>query len=200
VPRDHFWEKLEPEIEKLVRGAIEALASAGADIVETRFPDAAKYSAAVGPIILVEAAAYHAERYPARKSEYGIGEMLDGGHTVPATAYANALRVMHEARNGAADAALDGVDVLAVPTMPEPPPLIEEIRSGNREVRRTVFTSLLDLTGQPVITVPCGLTSTGLPTGISFVARRWDEVNALRAARAYEIARGPFPTPPLVAN
>jgi aspartyl-tRNA(Asn)/glutamyl-tRNA(Gln) amidotransferase subunit A len=108
--------------------------------------------------------------------------------------------VLQEARGGEADRALDGVDVLAVPTMPSPPPTIEEVRDPLYDVRRTVYTSLLDLTGQPVITVPCGLTSTRLPTGISFVARRWEESSALRAARAYELVRGPFPTPPVSSH
>jgi Asp-tRNA(Asn)/Glu-tRNA(Gln) amidotransferase A subunit family amidase len=44
--------------------------------------------------------------------------------------------------------------------------------------------------------VPCGL-ARGLPAGISFVARRWDEEAALRAGRAWELVRGAFPAPPV---
>lgn len=200
VPRNHFWNNLDPEIHALVRSAIDALEGAGAHVIDTEFANAERYTSSTGPIILVEAFAYHAKRYGERKSDYGIGPLLDAGAGVTATAYANAVRVMQQARAGEADAALDGVDILAVPTMPAPPPTIAEVRDPLYDVRRTVFTSLLDLTGQPVITVPCGLTSTGLPTGISFVARRWDELSALRAARAYEIVRGPFPTPPVSAH
>jgi Asp-tRNA(Asn)/Glu-tRNA(Gln) amidotransferase A subunit family amidase len=59
------------------------------------------------------------------------------------------------------------------------------------------LTQVFDLTGQPVLAVPCGLTSTRLPVAISFVARRWDEAAAFRAGRAYEMLRGPFPAPPI---
>jgi len=63
--------------------------------------------------------------------------------------------------------------------------------SESRSDRR----SPLDLTGQPAIAVPCGLTGDGLPASISFVGRRWDEASCLRAARAYELVRGEFPAP-----
>jgi amidase len=56
-----------------------------------------------------------------------------------------------------------------------------------------------DLTGQPVISVPCGLID-GMPASISFTGRRWGEPTMLRAARAYELIRGPFPTPPLATQ
>lgn len=195
LPQNHFWTQVEGEIADLLTAALDTLSAAGATLVETQFPDAELYSSVVGQIVAVEAAAYHAANYAERKGDYGgIGATLEYGASVPAPEYAKSIRVLHEARSRA-DMALDGVDVLAVPTMPAPPPTFDEIRSGNYRKRRTVFTSLLDLTGQPVVTVPCGLTSGGLPTGISFVGRWWDEAGVLRAARAYEITRGPFVPP-----
>jgi amidase len=124
-------------------------------------------------------------------------EAFDGAANVPATAYARSLRDVAIARSGEADDALAGVDVLAVPTLPEPPPKIEEFQNRYRDIRRTAYTSLFDATGQPVVTVPCGIVEDAGPVGISFVARRWDEPSALWAARAWEQVRGPFPHPPI---
>lgn len=197
VPRNHFWDDIDDEIGALVRAAILALEAAGARIVETEFADAELYSRTVGTIVDAEAAAYHSDNYPVRQSDYGIADTLRRAGDVSATAYAKALQVMQRARAGAADSALDGVDVLAVPTMQRPPPTIEQVRAPDYRGRRTRYTSLLDLTGQPVVTVPCGLTAARWPTGISFVARAWHEADALRAARAYEQVRGPFPSPPV---
>lgn len=196
VPKHHFWEQLNPEIEASVRAAISALEAAGASVREVDFPLAEQYTNHTGPIIIKEAAGYHAPNFPSRRDEYGpqVAATLDAGIQVSDAIYATAIAVMHGARAGAADAVLDGVDVLAVPTMPEPPPTIEQIRSGFHDIRRTVFTSLLDLTGQPVVTVPCGFAGS-MPTGISFVARQWNEASALWAARAWEQIRGPFPLP-----
>ena len=52
-------------------------------------------------------------------------------------------------------------------------------------------------TGQPVASVPCGLTRDGLPIGVQIAGPRFADPLVLRAARAYEAARGPFPRPPL---
>jgi aspartyl-tRNA(Asn)/glutamyl-tRNA(Gln) amidotransferase subunit A len=58
----------------------------------------------------------------------------------------------------------------------------------------TPFSFPFNLTQQPAITVPCGLTSAGLPVGLQIVGRAHDDVTALRAARAYESAH-PVPRP-----
>jgi aspartyl-tRNA(Asn)/glutamyl-tRNA(Gln) amidotransferase subunit A len=58
-------------------------------------------------------------------------------------------------------------------------------------------TIVFDATGQPAISVPCGFTSAGMPIGLMLIARRWDEVTLLRAARSYEHVRGAFPMPPI---
>jgi Asp-tRNA(Asn)/Glu-tRNA(Gln) amidotransferase A subunit family amidase len=129
-----------------------------------------------------------------------VAGLLEAGSHITGVQYVRAMRVLQDARNGGADAMLHGVDVWAIPTMPIPPPSIEQTRARDYNASMSSLTSIIDLTGQPAISVPCGLTSTGLPVGISFVARRWDEASALRAARAYENVRGSFPTPPFGAN
>jgi aspartyl-tRNA(Asn)/glutamyl-tRNA(Gln) amidotransferase subunit A len=58
----------------------------------------------------------------------------------------------------------------------------------------TPFSYPFNLTQQPAITVPCGLTSAGLPVGLQIVGRAHDEVTVLRAARAYETVH-PVPRP-----
>ncbi len=64
-------------------------------------------------------------------------------------------------------------------------------------IRMAGFTGIFDLTGQPAISVPCGLTPAGLPASIMFAGRRWDEASVLWAAGAYEQVRGAFPAPPV---
>lgn len=58
----------------------------------------------------------------------------------------------------------------------------------------TPFSYPFNLTQQPAITVPCGLTSAGLPVGLQIVGRAHDDVTVLRAARAYESVH-PAPRP-----
>jgi aspartyl-tRNA(Asn)/glutamyl-tRNA(Gln) amidotransferase subunit A len=50
----------------------------------------------------------------------------------------------------------------------------------------TPFSYPFNLTQQPAITVPCGLTSGGLPMGVQIVGPMFGDALVLRAARAYE--------------
>jgi aspartyl-tRNA(Asn)/glutamyl-tRNA(Gln) amidotransferase subunit A len=61
----------------------------------------------------------------------------------------------------------------------------------------TPFSYPFNLTQQPAITVPCGLTRAGLPMGLQLVGPMFADHRVLRAARAYEQAVGPFPRAPL---
>lgn len=54
----------------------------------------------------------------------------------------------------------------------------------------TPFSYPFNLTQQPASTVPCGLTTDGLPIGLQFVGPMFGDALVLRASRAYEAARG----------
>jgi aspartyl-tRNA(Asn)/glutamyl-tRNA(Gln) amidotransferase subunit A len=60
----------------------------------------------------------------------------------------------------------------------------------------TPFSYPFNLTQQPACTVPCGLSSGGLPIGLQFVGPMFGDALVLRAARAYESVR-PVPRPRL---
>jgi aspartyl-tRNA(Asn)/glutamyl-tRNA(Gln) amidotransferase subunit A len=199
VPTDHVWDGCDPAIAKAVRAAIGALAQAGAEIVEIRWSRAAEYARASSAVLGVEARAYHEGTFPGRSGEYGplIRARLASQGDVDAETYARSMRLLLEARAGGADRDLDGVDVLAMPTVPSRAWTIEEAKEIQRPSEWTRITRIFDLTGQPAISVPCGIDPDGIPIGLQFAARMWDEAAALRAARAYELVRGPFPLPPL---
>ena len=53
----------------------------------------------------------------------------------------------------------------------------------------TPFSYPFNLTQQPAISVPCGLTRDGLPIGLQLVGPMFGDALVLRAARAYESVR-----------
>jgi aspartyl-tRNA(Asn)/glutamyl-tRNA(Gln) amidotransferase subunit A len=201
MPKQYFWEACAPDQRDAVRAAIASLESAGAVVKEIDFAQVDAYMQAALAIIVADAAAYHAPTFPSRRDEYGadVAALLDVAQGIPSFAVAGAMRTLTVARAGEADALLDAnaVDVLAAPTTPITAPTVEEAREPAVAGRHHIFTMPFDVTGQPVIAVPAGLTRAGLPTSVSFVGRRWDEAAVLRAARAWELVRGPFPAPPV---
>lgn len=58
----------------------------------------------------------------------------------------------------------------------------------------TPFSYPFNLTQQPACSIPCGLTSAGLPIGLQFVGPMFGDALVLRAARAWERAH-PIPRP-----
>jgi aspartyl-tRNA(Asn)/glutamyl-tRNA(Gln) amidotransferase subunit A len=198
MPKQHFWQNLDAPVEKLTRAAVDALANAGATVVDVDWPQAVQYAAIAWDVSLCEASAFHAPWFPSRRDEYDkqVATLLDAGNNMPGARAAATRRIMDEARSGAADAVLDNhnVDVLAIPTTPCLPPTIDETHERPASGRIVSLTGIIDFTGQPAIAVPCGLAD-GLPASISFVARRFDEPSMLRATRAYEQIRGAFPSP-----
>ena len=59
-------------------------------------------------------------------------------------------------------------------------------------------TAVFNLTRHPAITVPCGLSASGLPIGLQIIAGHYRDATLLAAASAYLEAE-PFPFPVLPA-
>lgn len=64
----------------------------------------------------------------------------------------------------------------------------------------TPFTYPFNLTQQPAASLPCGLTSAGLPVGLQIVGPRYGDELVLRAARAYEAAANVSVSPSIPLN
>ncbi|MDZ7745448.1 MAG: amidase [Halobacteriales archaeon] len=91
-------------------------------------------------------------------------------------------------------ALLDEYDLLACPTLGVPPfeigSLPAEVDGETIEPRRGwLLTQPFNMTGQPVGTLPAGLTDDGLPVGFQLVGPRLAEHTVIAASAAYERAR-----------
>jgi amidase len=60
----------------------------------------------------------------------------------------------------------------------------------------SMYTSLFNLTGNPVVVLPLSRTKDGLPIGIQIVGKRWNDMELLAVAQSLSEVIGPFQPPP----
>jgi aspartyl-tRNA(Asn)/glutamyl-tRNA(Gln) amidotransferase subunit A len=85
------------------------------------------------------------------------------------------------------DAVLAGFDALVGPARATPaPPLAQELRSAAGGTAKDIMGAIGNALGLPAITVPNGFSDTGLPTGVQFMGRAYDENAILAVARTYQ--------------
>jgi aspartyl-tRNA(Asn)/glutamyl-tRNA(Gln) amidotransferase subunit A len=79
------------------------------------------------------------------------------------------------------------VDILLVANAMDPACEIDDLHAVARTYPRQAR-NVFSLTGHPALAMMCGLSKSGLPLSVQFVARAFDEVTLLRAAAGYERA------------
>jgi aspartyl-tRNA(Asn)/glutamyl-tRNA(Gln) amidotransferase subunit A len=87
------------------------------------------------------------------------------------------------------EAVFQEVDLLVSPVMPTPAfQLGERLENPLQMYLSDIYTIPASLAGLPAISLPCGLSSKGLPIGLQLMGRPFEENIVLRAAYAYEQA------------
>jgi 2-dehydropantoate 2-reductase len=184
-----------PEVRDAVSAALSRLAAAGWPLREVTAPwldDLTAWEDVLAVIVSREASLVHAGRDQSRYAE-GTRALLAHGAAVGDDEFARALR-QREELTAAIEASLDGVDVLAGPTVgyqaPEQDPPFG-VGDDNAEGR---FTGPYNLTGHPAISLP--VPAPGLPAGLQLAGRRGRDLALLRVAAAAErLIAGPGPDP-----
>ena len=87
--------------------------------------------------------------------------------------------------------ALGEVDLIVSPTTPQPAFPFD----GPVPVNQADLTAIASFGGCPAVSIPCGLTRTGLPIGLQLIGRPLGERRVLAAARAFEARCGFSATP-----
>ena len=202
IPKQHFFDELDPEVERIVREAVKVLEGLGVEIVELDLPSAPTGHEVTLTLLTAEAGEFHQERLAAHREDYGVDvrELLEDGLALSATDYVKTVRVREIVRREFSQA-FEEVDCILSPTAPVPAPLrsTHDLSGGSESnrirPRLTRNTRLINLLGLPSISVPCGFVQVedstsveGLPVGLQITGRWWSEKTLLQVAHAYERA------------
>ena len=196
IPSNYFFELLDPEVEESVRKAIAVLEEQGAEVREVSLPSM-KYVGALRAASLADGIVTHEPYLREHREEYGPDVLYRtlAGQFVLGKDYSKALKVQRIIKEEQARV-LQEVDFLVTPTAPVAAPRIDathltlngeryRVRGpGSGVISRN--TSPMNATGLPAISLPCGFNQQGLPIGVQFVGRPFEEGSLFRIAQAYE--------------
>ena len=189
VPREFFFDGLDPEVGEAIERAIGLFGELHAEIREVKLKVSTDRTLASA-----EAYAYH-ESFVARSPElYQPATLarIQSGANISADDALRARKELEASRH-AIQAIFEDVDVLLMPTVPVSPPVIADLLRYPDNLRPQELIMLrntrpFNVWGIPTISVPCGLTKDGLPIGLQLAAAPWREDVVLQAAHAYERA------------
>jgi aspartyl-tRNA(Asn)/glutamyl-tRNA(Gln) amidotransferase subunit A len=188
------------EVKAVFSAALDVLRSLGAEIEEVSLPLAA-YAVPLQLLSIdADVASYFVKNYLRdRYDRFDVGTRtrLAASSLIPATVYNRAMRARVLVRRQVLDATRN-YDALVCPTMVRATKLIEDeqekVESSDEAVvrlmERRISVYPFSLANVPAISVPMGFAANGLPLGIQFAAKPFDEATLLNVAHAYERAAG----------
>jgi aspartyl-tRNA(Asn)/glutamyl-tRNA(Gln) amidotransferase subunit A len=211
VPDEYFVEGMDPEVEAAVRRAIDELAAAGAEVKRISLPHTRHAVATYYLICTAEAssnlARYDGIRYGLRveagslENQYretrGLGfgaevkrRIMLGAYVLRSGYYDAYYRKAQQVRaliTRDFERAFADVDLVVAPTSPTAAFKIgEKVSDPLSMYLADIFTISCNLAGLPGMSIPCGMTSGGLPIGLQLLGPALGEPALLRAGAAYQ--------------
>ena len=214
IPKEYRIDGVPAEINALWTRGAEWLKAQGAEIVEVSLPHT-KYALPTYYIVAPAEASSNLARYDGVKFGYraeGVRDITDlyeksrgqgfgaevqrriliGTYVLSAgyyDAYYSRAQKLRTLIKRDFEQAFEKCDVLLTPTTPGPAFGVGAKTSDPLEMYlQDVFTVTVNLAGLPGISVPAGLTESGLPLGLQLIGKAFDEATLLRAALAVETA------------
>ncbi len=193
APREEFFGLLDAEVRVAIELVIEQLQRLGAEIVDDFDPGFTRdLTMKAWLVCLAESQAYHRPWFPSRKDDYGADLQETLALPLPdAKGLADSYRAVYDVREGLRRA-FERVDLMVTPATMRTASKIGEDEvevDGHMLSTGAAFASMtmpFNIGGVPAITLPCGLSSEGLPMSVQLAGRPWDEVTVLRGAAALE--------------
>lgn len=189
----YFCDVIDGDVSRAFESILLELTRCKAITLERHVLHASLIAATAANLEAPEAYNYHALSLERSSDAYtaSVRHRIEHGATIPASEYV-AARQARDILTQEVDAIFEEVDVLVLPTLTIPPPLVgaeKIVVEGRLEAVRPLMmkmTQLFNITGHPAISIPCGFTSQGLPCGLQLVAPRGRTIRLLEIALAVE--------------
>ena len=188
IPRNFFFDNIDPDIETAVRNAADVFEGLGAELVEIDLPGAEQAFPQVCLQIYCDAANFHRRRLTEEPNAFSapIYERMKRGLEIPGVDYAASMR-FKETWMRTVGEAFEGVDVILSPTTPVPALPLEDTPDLHELTGRAAsLTYAGSLASIPGLSLPCGFTTDGLPAGVMLQAAWWNDPLLLQAGCAYQ--------------
>ncbi len=218
VPLEYMSEGLHNDVKEAVEGAISKLEDAGAVIKEITLPHT-EYAVSAYYIIAPSEASSNLMRYDGVKYGFRAGDYDDlmdmyiktrsmgfgqevkrrimlGTFSLASGYYDAYYKKASQVRGIIAEdfqKAFNECDIILAPVAPTPAFRLGEKTDDPLEMYLSdIFTIPVNLAGLPAISVPCALSSSGLPIGIQFIGPQMGDHLCIQFASFYERLRGNF--------
>lgn len=189
----HFHESDAPVTPGVAAGIADVartLEGLGAVVTEVTLPPLQDFNAVGWLVLAADAFAVHEPWLRTRYRDYGefLRERLALAATISAADYLQAQRRRRELCDIVARV-MESCDLLLTAgALSEAPPITVPGKWTSFEAPN--FTNPFNITGQPGLTVCAGFGEGGLPVGVQFIGRPFEDATVLRAGHAYEKATG----------
>ena len=226
LPREYLVDGMNEDVRRLVTDAVETCRELGAQVCEVSLPHT-EYAIATYYIIATAEASANLARFDGvrygfraaggsdpidmygktRAQGFGaeVKRRIILGTYVLSSGYHDAYYLSAQKARTLIrrdfENAFGACDALLTPVAPTPAYRIgEKVDNPLQMYLGDIFTVPANLAGICGMSVPCGLTSAGLPVGLQLLGPAFGEESILHVGHAYETARGELPLPPRAAG
>ena len=184
VPKNYFFDDIDPDIKKTILSAANKFDDLGYRVEEIEIPFVEEGRNINVGVLLPEAISIHKQYlYNHDKYTRTVLNRLLGGLGVTADEYLAASRKMSKF-NFEMSKLMKKHNILLTPTVPVKTPKIKDSESPNTPEANLMgkFTGVFNLTGQPSISVPAGLSKDKMPIGLMLSGRMLEDNDVLNVA------------------
>lgn len=194
VPKNYFNEFIDEEVYKLYLKSLEKFEEMGAILIEVDVPLTEADTHQLLTVSSSESGYINKENVVKHTDKMGpyIRSLIEPARSITAFEYIEGLERKKQITKDF-EKIFENINILATPTLPTTPKetgidkdIILDGEEKDLMEHMIRFVSVFNFTEQPALSIPCGLTSAGLPVGLQLIANPYQEAILIKAGYAFE--------------